>query len=111
MKTYFDILMIAGIYVFGIDIARFWNALASGIKWALTNGKLHTPFQLKPFSCSLCMTFWTGLVYLAVTGALSIGNVAYVCLVAMLTPRLYDLLLAIDSLLANIFNKINSWNK
>ena len=106
MKRYFDILMVANIFVFGIDIARFWDVVSATVKGWLTHGAMHTPFQLKPFSCSLCMTFWTGLLYLAIVGALSVGNVAYVCFVAMLTPRIKDCLLAVDSILAKFINKI-----
>ena len=106
MKIYFEIFAIAGIYVFGIDIARFWDVVSAAVKGWLTHGAIRTPFQLKPFSCSLCMTFWTGLLYLAIVGALSVGNVAYVCFVAMLTPRIKDCLLAVDSIIAKIINKI-----
>ena len=110
MRIYFDILLIGCIYVFGLDVCRFWEVLSSKIKWLLTKGAASTPFPLKPFSCSLCMTFWTGIAYLAVVGALSIANVAYVCLVAMLTPRICDVLLALDNILANLLNKIYTWN-
>lgn len=107
-NTYTDILLIAAIYVFALDISGFWQALSAGIKKALTHGAMHTPFELKPFSCSLCMTFWTGLVYLVATAHLTIGNLAYVCLVAMLTPRIKDLLLVADNLLAALFNLIHN---
>lgn len=106
MKLYFDILLIAAIYVFGIDICGFWRTLSSGIKRIVTGGKMKQPFELKPFSCSLCMTFWTGIAYLFATHTLTIGTIAYVCLVAMLTPRINDLLLLANDLLAALFNKI-----
>lgn len=106
MKIYSDILLIATIYVFGLDISGFWQALSSAIKRWLTGGRMSQPFQLKPFSCSLCMTFWTGLLYLLLTHHLTIANAAFVCLVAMLTPRIKDLLLVVDGLLAKLFNII-----
>lgn len=52
------------------------------------------------------MTFWTGLLYLLLTRHLTIANAAFVCLVAMLTPRIKDLLLVVDGLLAKLFNII-----
>ena len=106
MNLYFDIVLIAVIYVFGIDVCGFWQTLSSGLKRLMTGGRMHQPFDLKPFSCSLCMTFWTGIVYLLATHALTIGHLAYVCLVAMLTPRIYDLLLVVSDLLAALFNLI-----
>ena len=107
MRIYFDILLIGCIYVFGLDVCRFWEVLSSKIKWLLTKGAASTPFPLKPFSCSLCMTFWTGIAYLAITDSLTLPLTAYVCLVAMLTPRIADLLHVVDNLLAKIFNQIN----
>lgn len=106
MNLYFDIALIAAIYVFGIDVCHFWNTIASTIKRILTKGKMRQPFDLKPFSCSLCMTFWTGIVYLLATHALTIPHLAYVCLVAMLTPRINDLLLVASDLLAALMNLI-----
>ena len=108
MKPYIDILLIAAVYVFALDVSGFWDEASAKIKGWLTHGAIRTPFQFKPFSCSLCMTFWTGIVYLLAVGRLTIANVAYVCLVAFLTPRIKDLLLVADGLLAALFNKINN---
>lgn len=106
MKIYFDLLFIAFIYVFGIDICGFWNTISSTIKQLLTKGKMFQPFGLKPFSCSLCMTFWTGAVYLVATHNLTIANLAFVCLVAMLTPRLADFMRVLSDLLAALIDEI-----
>ena len=40
----------------------------------------------KPFSCSLCCTFWTGLIYLLCTGNFTIVNFTVLLLLACLTP-------------------------
>lgn len=106
MNLYFNILLIAAIYVFGIDLCGFWLTISSYIKRIATGGKMRQPFELKPFSCSLCMTFWTGIVYLLAVQRLTIGTIAYICLVAMLTPRIKDLLQLVTDLLAALFNKI-----
>ena len=106
MKLYFELLAIAAMWVFVLDISGFWKEASAAVKRWLTGGKMHRPFQLKPFSCSLCMTFWTGIVYLLFTGHLTVGNLAYVCLLAFLTPRIKDLLLVVSDLLAALFNKI-----
>lgn len=100
MNTATDILIIAAVYVFGIDLARFWDTISSTVKGWLSNGLVKTPFELKPFSCSLCMTFWTGLLYLLLTHSLTLPWAAYVCLVSFLTPRIKDVLVVIDDTLA-----------
>ena len=106
MKLYFELLAVAAMWVFVLDISGFWNEASSAVKRVLTKGAMKQPFQLKPFSCSLCMTFWTGLVYLLIVGRFTLPMVAFVCLAAYLTPRIKDLLLAVDMLLAAMFNKI-----
>lgn len=107
MKQLTDILLIAAIYVFALDVSGFWQEATAAVKAWLTRGQFRTPIDIKPFSCSLCMTFWTGIVYLVFTDSLTLPLTAYVCLVAMLTPRIADLLHVVDNLLAKIFNQIN----
>lgn len=46
----------------------------------------------KPFSCSMCMTFWTGVIYLLVAGAFTIPNLAYVLALAVMTQITYLLI-------------------
>lgn len=106
MKLYFELLAVAAMWVFVLDISGFWNEASSAVKRVLTKGSMKQPFQLKPFSCSLCMTFWTGAAYLLFTGHFTVGNLAYVCLLSFLTPRIKDLLLVVSDLLAALFNKI-----
>lgn len=108
MNTYIDILLIAAIYVFALDISGFWQEATAALKGLLTKGAFHTPITLKPFSCSLCMTFWTGVVYLLFVRQFTLPNIAFVALVAWLTPRIKDILLLADSLLAALFNLINN---
>lgn len=44
----------------------------------------------KPFSCSLCSTWWTGLIYLFCTRNFSIEGVAWVALFAFLAKPIAD---------------------
>lgn len=108
MKQLTDILLIAAVWVFILDVSGFWDEASATVKGWLTGGLVKTPFTLKPFSCSLCMTFWSGIVYLLIAGCISIPMLAWVCLCAMLTPRIADLLHLVSDILAKLFNKINS---
>ena len=49
-------------------------------------------YSLKPFDCELCLTWWSGLLYIIVTGNLSIPSVLYVALVAWCTPIIVEVL-------------------
>lgn len=50
--------------------------------------KAHVP---KPFSCSLCMTHWTGLIWLICTGKLTLLLYAWLLLLSLLTSVVADL--------------------
>ena len=106
MKQFFDIMLIAFCWVFMLDVSGFWLTFSATVKGWLTNGLIKTPFEFKPFSCSLCMTFWTGIAYLLITGAFSIASFAVVCLAAFLTPTIKDALFTIRDLLTKMFNVI-----
>ena len=108
MKQLTDILLIAAVWVFILDVSGFWQEATSAVKKHLTKGLVRTPIELKPFSCSLCMTFWTGTAYLLITHTFTLPLFAYVCLCAMLTPRIADLLNVCSDLLAKLFNKISN---
>ena len=66
-----------------IDVTGVVEDLLTPIAKKLTGAKVG---QIgKPFSCSTCMTFWTGLVWLICTGTTSIGTIAYLLLLACTT--------------------------
>lgn len=104
---YIDILLIALITVFGLDVSGFYQEITTIISGWLTNGKIKKPITLKPFSCSLCMTFWVSLIYILILGAFSLPMLAYVCLVAYLTPVFADLMRLFMECLKTIIIKLN----
>ena len=78
--------------VFIIDQSGFISAFKSWIKKVLTKGKMSDPsYSLKPFDCSLCMTFWISLIYLLVFGLFSIESFMLICLSSWLTQFTNDI--------------------
>lgn len=96
-----DILLIAVICVVIIDISGFTDSWKSGLKRLLTKGRFRDPnYSLKPFDCSFCITWWTGLIYLLVIQSVSLWMLAYLLFVCMMTPVIRDILILIrESLL------------
>ena len=88
-----DLFLIGVICVIIIDLSGVTESIKSGIKRLLTKGKMSDPnYSLKPLDCSFCMTFWSGLVYLLVTGTLSIWMVTYLLLICVMTPVIGDII-------------------
>jgi hypothetical protein len=107
MKVFFDTIVIAACWVFVLDVSGFWETFSSAVKGWMTKGLVRTPFSLRPFSCSLCMTFWSGLLYLAVTGHFTLYGIAAVCLASYMTPTIADGLLLLRDLMGRLFNALN----
>lgn len=90
------ILLLAVIMVAIIDLSGFTDSWKSALKKMLTRGQFCSPeYSFKPFDCSFCMTFWSGLVYLSVTAQFSLAMVAYLLVVAFLTPVIKDALVLV----------------
>ena len=102
MLNLLNLLIIALLWVFVLDLSGFITELETTLQKKLKRKVLIK----KPFSCSLCMTFWTGLIYLLATQAFTIPMIGYVALLAFLTPVFNDMLLSIRELLIKIVNKV-----
>mgnify|MGYP003307854558 CR=1 FL=1 len=63
-----DLIIIQIIIVFIIDICGVVPNIKKGISRILTKGKIITDdYSMKPLDCSLCMCFWTCLIYSLLT--------------------------------------------
>lgn len=91
---------IAFVVVFIVDISGVVDSIKSALSSWLGHG---TVKRLKPFDCSLCMTFWSGLIYLAASGRFSLMGAAVVCLLAYLTPAIKELLSLLMEVIMYIF--------
>ena len=95
MNPWTDLLFLAVIIVFIVDLSGFTDAwLGAFSKWLG-----HTVREFKPFTCSLCMTWWTGIIYLIVTGRFCLPLLAYVAGLAFLSLPISEILIFIRELL------------
>ena len=103
-----DLILIQLIIVFIIDLSGAVESFKLFISKILTKGKIQTTnFDLKPFTCSLCMTWWTGLIYLLICHSFTIPYIALVALLSYLTPLSSSILLLIKDLAIFLVNKLN----
>ena len=102
---YLELLLICAIIIFICDLSGAIDDLVIPIVKRVFNIPKNANISIKPISCSLCMVFWLGLLYLLIQHAFTIPNIAYVCLLAYLTPHLKAILLYIKEFLIWIENK------
>lgn len=101
---YINCLAIVCIFVILLDIIKAWAGISSYISYIITKGKSKKPFELKPFSCSTCMGWWTNLIYMIFSNNTTILNIAYIAGLAFLTPVIYELFLRLYDLLIKLIN-------
>ena len=98
-----DILLLSALMVFIIDISGVMDSIERAIaKWLNVN-KIRIP---KPFSCSLCMSWWVGIAYCIIMHSFTISWIAYVALIAFLTPVTYNILTFVRDLLNKIIDAL-----
>lgn len=94
-----DLLLLTAIIVFVIDLSGFEDELEIMLAKWLNVSKVRIP---KPFSCSLCTTWWIGLLWILCSHSFTLGWIAYVAVLAYLTPVIYNILTFIRDLLNKI---------
>lgn len=94
--------------VFVIDLSGFVDNIKLFISKKLTNNRIATTnFSIKPFDCSLCATFWGGIIYLMfcisqIPTTLIIPFIILISMLAWLTPVINNLLIDIQEWLKKI---------
>ena len=99
-------LLITIFFVIVIDQLHFVDDITSVISGWLTNGKIKKPIQLKPFNCSVCMSWWTNLAYIIVTNQFSILMVLYILVLSWGTPIISSILTLVKNLFLKFINTI-----
>lgn len=103
-----DLILIQLIIVFIIDLSGAVESFKLFISKHLTKNKIVTTnFSIKPFDCSLCSTWWIGLIYLLICHSFTIPYIALVALLSFLTPLSSSILLLIKDLAIFLVNKLN----
>lgn len=70
--------------------------------WRWLKGNVpYRDFPLKPFDCELCLTWWSGVLYLLFSGDFSLLSVLCVALMAWSTPIIVELM--------NLFVDLSRW--
>ena len=103
---YLNLLCIAVIVVFLIDISGIVDTVKGWIwKW-IVRDKPYKNFQLKPFDCSLCMTHHICLLFALITGQFSLLIWMYICGLAMMAKVIRGALVLVSDILIKAINKI-----
>lgn len=100
----FDLLMITTIVCFIIDISGVIDSIESMLsRW------VNKPLKLiKPFSCSLCMSFWIGLLWVICVD-FSLFNLFILSLIVTCSPQITNTIVIIRMLINKVQDTITTY--
>ena len=99
---YLNLFYLTTIIVFIIDIAGFIEEVELLLgKWLKIKAKIP-----KPFSCSLCTTWWGGLLYIIILGKFNLFNIMIIALFSILTPILKNIIIFTKEFINYIIEKL-----
>ena len=102
MNIYIDLILVALVTIYIVDLSGFTETLLKVI--SAYKGRKIT--ELKPFSCSLCMVWWVCLIFLLVTGNLTLPMVAFSALLSFLSVPLGQMMHLIRETILKVINKL-----
>lgn len=105
-----NIFLIAIILVIITDLSGIVEYIKSHLYFRLRGTYDYPPSWDTPIihlmSCSLCQTWWVGLVYLIVIGQVTIPAIAYLLAIAYLTTTIKDIIVFIKETLTKAIDKL-----
>lgn len=103
MRIYTDLLVVALVTIYIVDISGFTDAWRDWCARWLHITRLR---PLPPFDCGKCMAWWVCLIYAASVGQLTLMTVAFAALMSHLSVPLGTILIFIREWMNYIFGRM-----
>lgn len=100
---YLHLLLVSAVVVFIVDLSGFTDSWRGFLQRILKVGSLKS---IKPFDCSLCMTWWVCIIYALAMHKFNIFTVAYSALLSWLTIPMGQMMIFLKEWLCNIIGKL-----
>lgn len=110
MNPILILLLITVSCVFIIDLTDFVDSVKIGIwKWVWKDKREYRDFRIKPFDCSLCMSFWCGLIYLIASGDITLPLIVLQLFFSYMTPIIKDCLQMVKDICIRILDMLYTY--
>lgn len=103
MKIYIDLLLIAVITVYVVDLSGFTDSWRLALTRALKAKDLK---PIRPFDCSLCMIWWIGIIFAICTKSLTLPVLCYIALLSFFSFPINQFLIFIKEWVLKLINKL-----
>ena len=106
MSIYINLLLLAAIVTWVVDCSGFTDTLLD-LASAFTRKFGYPPVKsLRPFTCSLCATWWSTIIYTIIAGQFSLPIIAYCAALAGLSKTLAKFFIFITESLDLVIGKL-----
>ena len=102
MTTLIINLLLINLFVVLVSLSGFWDNLD---EWVSSKWKFHHLPHI--FICSLCQTFWLSMLYILVTGNLSLFGLGLCIINAHLTKITTPLYTTVENIILGLVNRFN----
>lgn len=104
---FIDLFTITVIICYIVDL----SGIIGSVKWFIwkkISKGIGRPenIKLKPFECSLCMTFWIGLLYLILIGSFTLPNIQIVCILSLISKNITGLMRLLQEALVALEDRL-----
>lgn len=107
--VYIDILLVALVTIYVVDLSGFTDSWRAGLARLLKISDIALR-PLPPFDCGKCMTWWVCLIYAICIGAFSLPVIAFIALLSHLSQPIGQILVlfreTINTLVGKLLEKI-----
>ena len=111
-KIVLELILLSLIIIFIIETSGFGNSVKYGIwKWFLFPKYPISSIPDRPFFCTLCMTWWVGLIYLLIINQLTLPHIVILAVISYLTDVMDSLLRLLKDLLVKVIDLLYHWLK
>lgn len=101
-----DLICIAVITVFVIDLSGFQDTVKRWIwKWCIKD-KPYREYSIKPFDCSMCMTHHICCLFALFSGYFTLPVWLFICMLSFFTGQIKGVLSVVKDMLIKAENKI-----
>lgn len=108
MQTYLNILLVAAITIYIVDLSGFTESWGGAVaRWLHISESSLRP--LPPFDCGKCATWWVCIIYSLCTGTFGLITLAYIALLSFLSIPIGQFFIFIREGLTWAISKMIGW--
>lgn len=108
-SIYTDLTLLWAVIVFVVDLSGWTDTLLRLASRFTARYGLPPVHSLRPLTCSLCTTWWTGIAFALIRGQFSLTVLAFIAALSFLSITLRELFIFIRETLTTGIAKLNKW--